>query len=86
MTEKGFKLLGHPAFSPDLVPSDFFLFPQLKIDLAGSRFETEQELKTAVQGSLEVLSQNGLYHVFESWVKRCDTCMYCEAGRGYVKK
>jgi len=26
----GYKLLSHPSYSPDLVPSDFYLFPKLK--------------------------------------------------------
>jgi histone-lysine N-methyltransferase SETMAR len=29
------KLLEHPPYSPHLAPSDFFLFPKLKLFLAG---------------------------------------------------
>ena len=32
----------HPPHSPDLVPSDFFLFPKLKEHLAGKRFENDE--------------------------------------------
>jgi len=28
--EMGFEILEHPHYSPDLAPSDYFLFPQLK--------------------------------------------------------
>ena len=31
----------HPPYSPDLVPSDFFLFPKMKEHLAGKRFANE---------------------------------------------
>ena len=29
----GYELIPHPAYSPDLAPSDFFLFPNLKNDI-----------------------------------------------------
>ena len=32
---KGYELIPHPAYSPDLAPSDFFLFPNLKKDIRG---------------------------------------------------
>ena len=28
-----YELIPHPAYSPDLAPSDFFLFPNLKKDI-----------------------------------------------------
>ncbi|KAJ7317457.1 hypothetical protein JRQ81_003619 [Phrynocephalus forsythii] len=31
----GYELLQHPPYSPDLVPSDFFLFPEMKKPLHG---------------------------------------------------
>ena len=31
----GYELIPHPAYSPDLAPSDFFLFPNLKKDIHG---------------------------------------------------
>ncbi|GFY25144.1 histone-lysine N-methyltransferase SETMAR [Trichonephila clavipes] len=33
--ELRFELLDHPSYSPDLAPSNFFLFPHLKIALGG---------------------------------------------------
>ncbi|EFN80260.1 Histone-lysine N-methyltransferase SETMAR, partial [Harpegnathos saltator] len=33
-----YELLEHPAYSPDLAPSDYYLFPNLKKFLAGKRF------------------------------------------------
>jgi hypothetical protein len=33
-----------PPFSPDLAPSDFYLFGKVKTTLMGSVFENEQEL------------------------------------------
>ena len=41
----GFNLLPHPPYSPDLAPLDFRLFPDLKKELRGQRFETSLELR-----------------------------------------
>ena len=33
LTECGFEILPHPPYSPDMAPSDFYLFPKLKSHL-----------------------------------------------------
>ena len=43
----GFVELPHPPYSPDLAPSDFFLFPNLKSALKGRRFADNEEVKDA---------------------------------------
>ena len=45
----GYKLIPHPAFSPDLAPSDFFLFPNLKKDIRGLHFRSDEVVVTAVE-------------------------------------
>ena len=35
----------HPPYSPDLAPSDFFLFPKMKEHIAGKHFVNEEDLK-----------------------------------------
>jgi histone-lysine N-methyltransferase SETMAR len=44
-----YELLEHPPYSPDLAPSDFCLFPKLKLFLAGQRFSSNQEATAAVK-------------------------------------
>ena len=44
----GYELIPHPAYSPDLAPSDFFLFPNLKKDIRGLHFQADEEVVTAV--------------------------------------
>jgi histone-lysine N-methyltransferase SETMAR len=44
----GFTQIEHPPYSPDLAPSDFFLFPNLKKSLRGRRFADDNEVKNAV--------------------------------------
>ena len=50
-----YELLEHPPYSPDLAPSDFYLFPKLKLFLAGQRFSSNQEPIAAVEGCSQIL-------------------------------
>jgi len=45
-----YELLEHPPYSPDLAPSDFYLFPKLKLFLAGQRFSSNQKATAAAEG------------------------------------
>ena len=38
----------HPPYSPDLAPSDFYLFSKMKEHLAGKRFTDDEDLRRAV--------------------------------------
>ena len=40
----GYELIPHPAYSPDLAPSDFFLFLNLKKDIHGLHFRLMKKL------------------------------------------
>ena len=42
--ECGLQLLEHPSYSPDLGPSDIFLFPEMKRQLKGRRFEDRDDI------------------------------------------
>jgi len=44
--------------SPDLVTSDFYLFPKLKLFLAGQRFSSNQEAIAAVERYFADLTKN----------------------------
>ena len=39
------ELIPHPPYSPDLAPSDSYLFPNLKRWLSGKRFATNEEVE-----------------------------------------
>ena len=45
----GYELLPHPAYSPDLAPSDYFLFLNLKKDIHGLHFRSNEEVVAAVE-------------------------------------
>jgi len=53
-----YELLEHPPCSPDLAPSDFYLFPKLKLFLTGQCFSLNQEVIAAVEGYFADLMKN----------------------------
>jgi hypothetical protein len=42
-------MLRHTAYSQDLTPSDFHLFPKLKEDPKGQNFSSDEEVNAAVR-------------------------------------
>jgi histone-lysine N-methyltransferase SETMAR len=49
LQEFGWEVCEHPAYSPDLAPSDFHLFPKLKEFLGDRRFKSDEEVKDAIK-------------------------------------
>ena len=49
----GFELLLHPPYSPDLAPSDFFLFSDLKRMFAGKKFRADEEVIAETEAYFE---------------------------------
>ena len=69
-----------------LAPCDFCAFPTLKRQLHGKRFSSDDdEVRNATAAVLKGMSQNNLFHVFESFIKRCKKCIQCE-GRYFEKE
>lgn len=76
--------LPHPPYSPDLAPSDFYLFRHFKKFLRGRKFNDDNELKAAseqwLEGQDKEFFQTGLIQLEEKWKK-------CIAVRGdYIEK
>jgi len=49
----GFQCLDHPPYSPDLAPSDYHLFPELKKQLKGRHFSSEAVVIAAAETCLD---------------------------------
>jgi len=71
--ELKYELLEHPPYSPDLAPSDFYLFPNLKRFLRGKDFLSDEEVIAAVEGYFEGLPENhfreGIHELENRWQK-----------------
>ncbi|UYV64358.1 hypothetical protein LAZ67_3000382 [Cordylochernes scorpioides] len=70
----GFEVLEHPAYSPDIAPSDYFLFGLLKKKLMGKRFDSDEDVHKVVQDFFHTLPKSaykeGIYRLPERW-RRC---------------
>ena len=53
-----YEILSHPPYSPDLAPSDYFLFPNMKIWLGGKRFSSNEETIAATNEYFEEFDKN----------------------------
>ncbi|UYV60776.1 hypothetical protein LAZ67_1002268 [Cordylochernes scorpioides] len=72
--QASFEVLEHPAYSPDLAPSDYFLFGLLKKELKGKRFDSDEDVQKVVQDFFHTLPKSaykeGIYKLPERW-RRC---------------
>jgi hypothetical protein len=59
-------VLSHPPYSPDLVPADIFLFPQLKIAMKGTRFEAVSLTQQTVMRELKAIREEAFSRAFDS--------------------
>jgi hypothetical protein len=64
------KRLPHPAYSPDIAPSDFFLFGYVKEQQKGMQFEDSAALLSNIQEIFENMENGVLIRVFEEWITR----------------
>jgi hypothetical protein len=48
-SKMSFECLPHPPYSPDLAPSDFYVFGLLKQAMGGKYFRSDEEVQQAVQ-------------------------------------
>ena len=60
----------HPPYSPDLAPTNFFLFPKLKITLKGRRFEIIEEIRGNAIRELRAITESAFQEAFQQWKKR----------------
>jgi hypothetical protein len=75
-------IAAHPPSSPDLAPSDIYLFGHVKGLLRGALFEAGERLLLAIEGIFRSLEKWSLTKVFLEWMKRPERCI--ETDRDYV--
>ena len=79
----GYELIPHPAYSPDLAPSDFFLFPNFEKDIRGLHFRSDDKVVMAVEewvSGKDDFFSSGLMELEHSWSK----CITLEGN--YIEK
>uniref|UniRef100_A0A4W6DTM9 Histone-lysine N-methyltransferase SETMAR n=1 Tax=Lates calcarifer TaxID=8187 RepID=A0A4W6DTM9_LATCA len=71
----GWELLPHPPYSPDLAPSDFHLFGPLKAFTRGTKFESDDEVKSVVSDWLRHQSKDFYAEGIRKLVHRWEKCV-----------
>lgn len=75
MNELNFELLPHPPYSPDLVPSDYWLFSDLKKMLQGKRFQSNEEVIAETEAYFESKKKSFYKSGIERLEKRWTDCI-----------
>ena len=75
LQKKDIKRIPHPPYSPDLAPSDFYLFGYLKNQISGNDFDSSKELFGKIKEILLSIPLTVLRSVYEEWVSRLKKCI-----------
>ena len=76
--------LPHPAYSPDLAPSDYFLFLQLKKHMKGNHYGSDEEVVAAVRQWCREQSPEFFADGIRQLVRRWQLCV--DRDGDYVEK
>ena len=74
------QLVIHPLYSPDLAPSDWFLFLSVKRRLKGKQFQNIEDAQAFIKGVIFYISQSTWSKVTDSWFERMIKCVQAEGG------
>ena len=64
--------------APDLSPCDFFLFPKVKKQFRGIRFNHDNEMLTALEQAIDSLTKENFKNCFEDWFIQMHKCIDAE--------
>ena len=70
-------MLEHPAYSPDLAPSDFFLFPKIKEILKGRHFDDTENIRSNTTAALKAIPQKQFQNFIQVFILRLERMMLC---------
>ena len=70
-----YEILPHPPYSPDLTPSEYFLFPNVKIWLKGKIFSSNEEIIAATNEYFEGFDKNYFLEGIKKLEYRYNKCI-----------
>ena len=76
--KKNMTTVPHPAYSPDLAPCDFYMFPKIKHQLKGRHFVSIEEVRAKSQQVLNMLTLADFNECFQKWQNRWDHCIQAQ--------
>jgi len=91
LATKQITVLEHPAYSPDLASSDFFLFSKIKEILKGRHSDDTDDIRSNTTAALKAIPQNQFQNRFEGWTRRWHRCIasqgeYFEGDHGGIQQ
>ena len=75
LATKQITVLEHPAYSPDLVPNDFFLFPKVKVILKERPFYDIDDIRSNTTAALKAIPKNQFQNCFGGWIRHWHPCI-----------
>ena len=72
------------AYSPNLSPCDFFLFPKLKKQFRGVGFNDDNEMVATFEPAIDSLTKDDFKNCSEDWFIRMHKCIDAE-GQDFEK-
>ena len=81
----------YPAYSPDLAPTDFFLFPKINEILKGRPFDDIDDIGSNTTVAVKAIPQHQFQNCFEGWSRRWHGCIasqgeYFEGDHGGIQQ
>ena len=73
--EKSIPVITQTPHSPDLPPSDFWLFSTLKMGIKGARFATMEDIKSIGMAELRKIPEEAFRRCFQQWQDRWNKCV-----------
>jgi histone-lysine N-methyltransferase SETMAR len=75
LARKQVTMLHHPSYSLDFAPDDFFLYPKLKSQLKGKRFQDISTIQANVTKQIRSIPKDSFKESFQSLYERCKSCI-----------
>ena len=69
----GWQVLPHPLYSPDMSPTDFYLFPKLKKPLHGKHLRSIEEVSNEMTRVIRRINNEGILAGIQDLPKRWTT-------------
>jgi [histone H3]-lysine36 N-dimethyltransferase SETMAR len=73
LDRKGIAIIDHPPYSPDLAPSDFWLFDKIKQQL--SDHTSVESLKLEITSIVKNIPKEEYLTTFKKWLERLEMCI-----------
>jgi hypothetical protein len=75
LVEKSIPVITQNPYSPDLAPTDFWLFPPLQSGLKGTRFATMEDIKSNATTDVREIPKEASRRCFQLWQDRWNKCV-----------